>query len=402
MSVSMSIPKNVLSGRETTLDEYAGRVLDKASEHYGFDSAEARELFLGVSLKKSVTKRASGVKKAKTVARPSVVLPFVGVVDENLCYGIRFNHGLHTQCQKACSGDYCASCQKEADSTASGKPKIGDIRDRLACGLLEFRDAKGRQTMPYANVVKKLKLDRDVCMSEAVKFGVEIPAEHWVERVARRGRPKKGVDVSDTESDGSSVSKKSKSAKHDALLKALVEETADDGSSVSSKSSGSSKRGRPRLSDEEKARRAAAKADAKAAKAAEREAAKVAKADAKAAKAAEREAAKAAKAEAKASKASKASEPESVPCDDDESVSGCDEGSVSVSESVSEDACEDMSEEMEVEQFVYEGVTYLKDDSDNVYNESLELVGGWDPEAEEVVLLEGGFLTEDEMSDDDE
>ena len=145
----------------------------KLASHYKFDGEEAMKLsgeikyVVGV---KSVKEKSGG--KKKSVCVPSLPLPFCGVVDESKCNGIRLNHGLHTQCQneKEGLGEYCKTCQKHADKNASGKPNHGDIRDRLECGLLEFRDPKGRQTIPYGNVVAKLGLDKEACMREAEKF----------------------------------------------------------------------------------------------------------------------------------------------------------------------------------------------------------------------------------------
>jgi hypothetical protein len=378
------------------------------------------------------------------------------VVSEG-CKGIKFNHGLHTQCGKSAEEDYCSGCQKQADKNASGKPNYGDIRDRVGVSLLEFRDAKGKQTVPYANVVKKLGLDKEVCMREAAKFNVEIPAEHWVERVAKRGRPsKKSVDVSDTESESSKASKKSvKKASSKDLLDALTAAAED------SEKSSTSSRGRPRLSAEEKAARAAANAEAKAAKAAEREAAKaakiaereaakaakaaereaakaakiaereaakVAKAEAakaaKEAKAAEREAKKAAKAEAaKAAKEAKAAEREvkkasksvtikAEPVEIPEEFRGCaapelamaeaTKDAVSVETPVEETPDADENE-LECEEFVHEGVTYWKAGNTLYDPETQEEVGTWDAASKSIVegTESDDELSEEELSDDE-
>ena len=148
------------------------------------------------------------VKKEKKV-KSKYPMPFVGVVDEENCCGIKFNGGLHTQCDaKKKNGDYCGRCHKQTEKNANGKPSYGDIRDRLSCGLLEYRDPKGKMTVPLANVMKKKGWSREEVEEEAKRMGVEIPDEHWVERKSSRGRPKK-VAVSDTESE-SVISEKPK------------------------------------------------------------------------------------------------------------------------------------------------------------------------------------------------
>ena len=300
--MTMSIGKSVMRGLEKSMEEFGRELLERACERWGlekhgFSVEEAMRLIVGVTSKggKKVVKK---VVKKEVVERASVPLPYVGVVDSSRCFGIKLNHGLHTQCETKCDEEWCDKCMKQAVKNASGKPNYGDIRDRKKCDLLEFRDAKGKKTMPYANVVKKMGLDMELCLREAEKFGVKIPEEHLKLAVSKRGRPKKSVSVADTKS--SSGSKKS--AKADDLLAALQSAAPIDTESVASKTSS---RGRPRLSSEERAAKKAA-ADAEKAKKAEARAAKKAAAEAEKAKKAEARAAK--KAAADAEKAKKAEE----------------------------------------------------------------------------------------------
>lgn len=326
----------------TACVEMGDAMITCIADHFKIDAEELRRVSgvcdMEVTTKKPAVKKErkpAAPKKAKKVV-PSLPLPFTGVINESDCHGIRLNHSLHTQCtnDRPKDGDYCKTCAKQSAKNASGKPNYGDIRDRLECPLLEFRDPKGKQTLPYINVVEKLKLDMETVKAEAAKFGVVIPEEHMVKRDSRRGRPKKeDTDVSDTSSETSSTAKKQrgrprkekqmesvvgddlltalKNAQENAKLhiasilpkkKVLItddEQDAEaddakstDGGSVStSKTSGS----KSRLTDEEKAAKKAEREAAKAAKEAE-------KAAAKAAKDAEREAAKAAKEAEKAEK----------------------------------------------------------------------------------------------------
>ena len=425
----MSIRTSVLKGVESMMSDFGRELLTLAGEKYGFDAESACAELMGSSEVKVLKGKKTTVKRVtkETKEEPSVPLPFVGVVSEG-CKGIKFNHGLHTQCGKSAEEDYCKGCQKQADKNASGKPNYGDIRDRVGVSLLEFRDAKGKQTVPYANVVKKMGLDKEVCMREAAKFNVEIPAEHWVERVAKRGRPsKKSVEVSDTESESSKTSKKSvKKASSKDLLDALTAAAED------SEKSSTSSRGRPRLSAEEKEARAAAKAAereakkaereaAKAAKAAEREAAKAEKAAAreaakaaKAAKAAEREAAKAAKAAEReaAKKASKSVSIKDEPVEIPEEFRGCAAPELAVAEASKDAVTTDASVEdtpdaeggeVECEEFVHDGVTYWKAGNTLYDPETQEEVGVWDAVSKSIVkdAVSDDELSEEELSDDE-
>jgi len=187
----------VQRGVEDVYKTVGSEVCRLLSEKYGFDVAEASAYLKLSSLKVGkVAKKEKKVAKKAKKEKPSMLLPFCGVVDEEVCYGIRLSHGLHTQCQNVRVGemDYCKTCLKHAEKGASGKPTHGDIRDRLTCDLLEYRDPSGKQTLPYANVMGKLGVTREVVEEEAAKFGVEIPLCHWDKRETKRGRPKKAKE----------------------------------------------------------------------------------------------------------------------------------------------------------------------------------------------------------------
>ena len=140
------------------------------------------------SSKKSDSKEVSNVR-----SKPELLLPFCGVVEESWCNGIRYNHGLHTQCTNGplSGGKYCATCAKSAKNSASGKPTYGDISDRMEGELLAFRDPKGKQTQCYANVAAKMGLDIEKAKAEAEKFGWTIPEDQLTVKVVKRGRPAK-------------------------------------------------------------------------------------------------------------------------------------------------------------------------------------------------------------------
>ena len=336
--------------------------LESALKLFDFESVK-------VSTKRSVAAKAkrakelmSKPKKAKLsrTAKPGMILPFCGTVVSDWCCAVRLNHGLHTQCTNAriADGEYCKTCTKAAGNSATSKPPYGDIRERAEAGL-NYRDPKGRQTLPYANVAAKLKLDLTKAHEAAKACGWEIPAEHLVKRAVKRGRPGKSAAVSDTDSDASTASKKLKKTlkikktakKQSDLIAKLVAEAGEqllsesDGESVSSTSTASSQNsskkaekvsslkseilalcekhslGSPLDAVSEmttlKALRAQLKLVKKAAKTAEKEAAKAAKTAekeaAKAAKIAEKEAAKVAKAaEKEAAKVAKAAEKEAA------------------------------------------------------------------------------------------
>ena len=258
--------------------------------------------------KKSVTRVAP--KLART-AKPTSLIPFCGEIVEDWCQAVRFNHGLHTQCTNGqlSDGDFCKTCSKQAECSSTDKPPYGDIRERVKFGVL-YRDPKGKQTVPFANVAKKMKLDIDVAKEAATTMGWTIPEEQLVLRVVSRGRPKTAA-VSDSDSEGDSTKKRGRPKKikvkaiqtQDDLIAKLVAEASSellgDESGNESDSSTASTQSKAEL----KAKKKADKAAEKLAKAAVKEAEKVAKAQAKEveklAKAEAKEVEKLAKAEAK-------------------------------------------------------------------------------------------------------
>ena len=350
--------------------------LASALKLFDFESVAVTTKRSEAAKAKRAKELSSKPKKAKSsrTAKPGMILPFCGKIVSDWCCAVRLNHGLHTQCTNAriADGEYCKTCTKAAANSATSKPPYGDIRERADAGL-NYRDPKGRQTLPYANVAAKLKLDLTKAAEAAKACGWEIPAEHLVKRSVKRGRPGKSAAVSDTDSDASTTSKKlkkklkiKKKAKSQSdLIAKLVAEAGEqllsdsDGESVSSANTTSSQQSskkvekmdalkseilelcekhsleaeasgvsemktlkalRAQLKVVKAATKLAEKEAAKAAKAAEKEAAQAAKATklaekeaAKATKLAEKEAAQAAKlAEKEAAKATKLAEKEAA------------------------------------------------------------------------------------------
>lgn len=459
-TMSFDMSAALMSSMTKSYQEFGLQLVGSLSQKYGFSIDEAI-VAIGLdslTVSKKVSKKAKGESKPKKEkapkkVKPSVPLPFVGLIADDACFGINFNKGLHTQCTNSPleTGEYCSKCQKQADGQASGKPTMGDIRDRMDCDLLDYHDPKGRRTLPYANVVQKAGLDMEKCLEEAAKFGVQIPECHLEVRETKRGRPKKSVDGSEASSQASSQAssasgvkkgrgrpKKVKSVESvvgDDLLSAILASEASAEAVSDSESVVTKKSTRSRLTAEEKAERIAMKQAEKEAKAAEREAKKAEKLAEKEAekqrKLAEREAKKAEKeaekqrklAEKEAEKAAKLAEkeakkeaakaakeakkspkivakPEPTPEPEltlePESVSESkeDDDAVSVhskAESVSDDEC------TQVKKIVHNGKAYLLDVEDNiVYDiDTQEPIYEWDP-------INKSFLELEQDDDEDE
>ena len=256
-------------------------------------------------VRKCNSKKSASKEECRVKGKPEMLLPFCGVVEESWCKGIRYNHGLHSQCTNGAvrGGKYCTTCAKSAKNSASGKPTYGDISDRMEGELLAFRDQKGKQTQCYANVAAKLGLDIKKAQDEANKMGWRIPEDQLSIHAVKRGRPSVSKVVKAKGKRGRPVNEVVKSTRNsmDEQIAQLVAEAAED---VVGEVAGDKKSVVRKSADEKAAEKAAKKAD----KEAEKEAKKAAK---KAAKEAEKEAKKAAKeAEKEAKKAAKEAEKE--------------------------------------------------------------------------------------------
>ena len=287
--------------------------------------ASATELLGGMQVIAGKTKKAKAPKAKKPVVdTPAHLIPFCGVVNEQWCCGARVNHGLYTQCTKARleGEDFCKVCLKQSENSASGKPNGGDIRERVQLGDA-WRDPKGKAPITFATLLSKPKfsgLTWESAETECARFGWTIPESERVASVTKRGRPKKVVEVSDTDSEDGDKPKrkrgrpKKQPAKKQELSDLIKAQALAAVAELSDSDAEESKipvaTAAPKPTKEEKA---AAKAAAKLAKkeaadklkaekAAAKEAAKLAKKEAaeklKAEKAAAKEAAKLAKKEA--------------------------------------------------------------------------------------------------------
>ena len=470
--------------------DFSIAVIHALAEKYGFDAKEAMAIcqISEIKVKKSANRvKGEGkvrVTKAKAEPKPkrevpAFPLPFCGQAVDGWCLGLRLNHGLHSQCtmERLAGGDYCKTCQKQCDKNASGKPTYGCVADRMACELLEYRDPKAhKQTLPFANVMSKLNITREAAEAEALKFGLTIPEEHFVERASRRGRPKKDASASDTDSEsGDSQPKKRGRPKKekkviaasvgDDLIASLVasakkastptpsvssnsQEDADDASSVvSSLSSGSAKststkskklKVKKTKATKVKTPEQIAKEEAKAKRAAEKEA-KLAtlsaehqelltklgrpaeaapqkigeltklvsalKKELKAVEKAKKEAEIKAKKDAEALAIKEKLEKEAAELKEKEAAAAAAMVAPAQDEKqVEEKKVEENDDDSTaVVEFTHGGVTYWKDGEGNLYDpESQEQVGFWNKETQQVEAVEDFGSEEDDSSDEED
>ena len=154
-------------------------------------------------VKKSEVKK-SEVKKSEEL-KANCVLPWCGEVISGKCSALKLNSGLYTQCMKNCDSKYCGPCEKLVDKNGGTAP-YGTTEERLNCDILEYKDPKGKQVIPYGNVMKKLNIDKEEALKEAEKMGWSIPECQFELKSSKRGRPKKDTSAEDTESEAGSES----------------------------------------------------------------------------------------------------------------------------------------------------------------------------------------------------
>tara|TARA_X000001036_G_scaffold419692_1_gene439782 strand:- start:320 stop:1432 length:1113 start_codon:yes stop_codon:yes gene_type:complete len=170
-------------------------------------SVDWEERYMELEARVQVLEESKKVVKKEKVLKSNnskIVLPFLGKCIDGKCRGIRPTHELYGQCMtEVLEGvEYCKVCAKSAEENG-GKPKYGTIDDRLShTGGVSEKYLGEHKIKPYGNIVKCLKLEKEKCIAEALKYGVELVEEDFKE--IGRGRKKKETTaaVSDTESEG--------------------------------------------------------------------------------------------------------------------------------------------------------------------------------------------------------
>ena len=390
--ISESLNKQLIN----TVQDAVRNAVTMCASHYKFDAEEAVRLLNLIEMKVERTKKAE--KKApkeekEKVLKPAFPLPFNGEFNNEYCYGLRQNNGLYTQCQTTRKGEksFCKSCQKQADKNENGKPDYGTIQDRLACGIMEYKDPSGRSPTAYVKVMKKYKITQERAQEEAGKFNMTINELHFASTEAKKGRPKTEKKPKEVKEGKKGRPKKSKKVievegESEDLFASLIANAADESQDAEEEEIVL----KPKKSDEEKAAKKKAEEEAKAAKKKAEEEAKIAKKqaeeEAKAIKKkaeeelkALKESKKKAEEEAKAAKKKADEEAKAAKKKADEELKALKE---SKKKSSSEEKKASKKEEEEkpdvVKRIEYEGKKYLKSKNTGViYNMDQDVVGKW-------------------------
>ena len=399
-------------------------LIEECSREYGFSSEEAirklclsemrmEEIVYKVS-NKSIEKRIVKNKKTKS----AFPLPFSGEMLEGCCHGLKKNGGLYTQCEVLVKveGLYCVGCQMQAEKNSNGKPDSGTIEDRLAVGLYEFRDPKGKMPISYRKLMSKLNLTDESVLSEGERMSRKIPLEHlsYVMEEKKKGRPSSGAvkEVKEGKKGRPKKSKKILEVDNESsdLFASLVAQA--NGSSVDSESDSDSEVNLSVISEqlvsnnedsklkEKEAKREAVEEEKakKEAEKAKKEAEKKAKEEEKLKKEAEK---KAKEAEKKAKEEEKEAKKQAAEAEKSK------ENEKKVKEVVKEanvdEKKKDDKEPDVVKRFEYEGKKYLKSKKTGVvYNMDQDVVGKFNEETQKIEFLEAESEEEEEDYESDD
>jgi flagellar biosynthesis GTPase FlhF len=398
LSLSLYVGAKVRTGMEDMTLDVVRRAIEECGRRYGFDANEAcREL--GVNMVTVDGKKEKKEKKVGVSVSPSFPLPYSGEMKEECCHGLKQNHGLYTQCQQVLKGDakYCKGCNTQAEKNENGEPDYGSMESRMAVGIFEYVDPKGKKPTAYTKIMKKYKVTEEQVVAEAAKFGVTIYAGHFeLSAESKRGRPKTAAEkpvkgVKGRPKKNKKVVELCDDATEDLFADLVASANKDSDSEAESDTEVEAKA--VPVIDEKKLAKAEAKEAEKLAKLAAKEAEKLAKEAEKLAKEQEKlakEAEKKAKTEAKeAEKLAKAAAKEAKTAAKDVKTATAKEST-------------ETQEPDKVKRFEFEGVKYLKSKNTGIiYNMEQEVVGKWNEQSNKIDFKEAEEEEEEEEYEDE-
>ena len=143
-------------------------IVGACAAQYNFDASECMNMVLAPG-----SSRSSSKKSSSSSLKKEIPLPFMREhVSELACQGIKFNHGLFTQCKNERANEIlCITC---------AVTNCGTIESRMSA---DFKDSRGRRPSSYISVLRKLKLTQEDAMVEAGKVNILLNDSHFVEQV---------------------------------------------------------------------------------------------------------------------------------------------------------------------------------------------------------------------------
>lgn len=121
-------------------------------------------------------------------------IPYYGVIINEQCKGIVYDHGLYTQCKTISNNKFCKKCEKM---------KYGSIYDREKFELGKFVCSNGKKEIDYIEYLSKNNIDvtmvKEYFEKNNISYNFNINSNKPTK--GTRGRPKKNkVELNKNES----------------------------------------------------------------------------------------------------------------------------------------------------------------------------------------------------------
>ena len=407
MNVEEMMSKAMEKGMRTMLSAYGELLVKEMSVKYEFSAEEGMRYLEGSKMKmgKGGSKESKESKENK-LKEKEVPLPYMGMVKEEWCAGMRKTHGLYNQCRNekvAGEGsEYCGRCEKESKTTGTGEPRGGRIEKR--------DEVDEKKITHYSVVMKKLGLTKEAVEGEAAKYGWVVGESEFEKPKSKRGRKKNETEKEkekekETETETENEGKEKKQRGRPKKDKTVVSCDGEEGEGVDLiaqmvKEAEAAKVGEEEEEEEEEVEEVEeeeeveeVEEDEEAKKEEKKEADEEAKEEKKRAKKEAEEEKKRVKKQADEEK-KKGDEKVYVgefPLKDKFQVKEMKEemGELESEEMEEEEEMESEEKEIEVENFEFEGKTYCKTNDNIVYDpETSEEVGMWNEEEENLEYFE--------------
>jgi len=222
MARTVDLQTTILKSLENTFTDILADTVQILAKHFQFDPQEATKLVGGISLQPRETPEPPSAatpprptprtkrtrKNTETGQKPTIPLPWTGIIKQDWCYGLRPLHGLFSQCTNTPAakdghgelfGKLCSTCLKQCEQNDHHKPNAGLVTERH---LENFTSPAGKKPVPYSKVLEKLHITQQQAIDEANKHGIVIPEEAFLVTPTKRGRPAATTTKTDKADDG--------------------------------------------------------------------------------------------------------------------------------------------------------------------------------------------------------
>ena len=173
--------------------------LDCNDNNYSNDNNDSNDSNGNICSKKPKYDKSLGQGKCRDEIE-EMVKPFDGIVKQNCCKAVVYNHGLYTQCTNVCSREFCSSVCK--------KLKYGHINVRKNYPVGAYVLENGKREITYQKVKKRLQKKNmdDKNVSRIITNDSDTEDEETIELSVvknARGRPKMSTKEIEIEIDTS-------------------------------------------------------------------------------------------------------------------------------------------------------------------------------------------------------